>query len=591
MARTQTSTPPPPLPPPAAPIADQQTARPIELKLIAESPTNPRKTYDEVKLQELANSIRETTLISPIIVRPWPSSRRNQKNVLYECVVGSRRLRAHHLLKAPAISARIVALNDAQVIEMQLIENAQRSDVHPLEEAVTYEKLLKFDGYEVETLAQKTGRTEKYVHQRLNFMKLDKKVADLFYADRINIGHATVLAHLPKVIQNDLVANHLERTFWNRQTGKEEKSLVSAAQLADVVRSEYMLQLSAAPWKLKDANLVPRAGACTACSKRTGASPGLFEEIELGKSDRCLDRTCYETKAAAHLQAAVESADATGTPLVQISRHSNVPTHPEATYVVSAGNYAEVPKAKSCQHAEQAIFADGTVGKATRICRAVLPKSERCAECMFWVSPEAAGKSGDVWADRAKALPAKIAYHQRREILRAVLREVPDGGDCFPHGALQLIARSMVPQGNYDALECLRLEYIDLETVKGNSGARELLQKHIGAEPKTPAADDLGRITVALAMADHVSEFCEADSLPTLQALAKHYGVDGAEIATNIATKMQMDFDRRRDAAKAKAKRKAGRERRRHQSEPEAIAAGSPEQTTRKQNSGLGTGR
>jgi len=95
MARTQTSTPPPPLPPPAAPIADQQTARPIELKLIAESPTNPRKTYDEVKLQELANSIRETTLISPIIVRPWPSSRRIPPPPGPPPVKGSRHLRPH----------------------------------------------------------------------------------------------------------------------------------------------------------------------------------------------------------------------------------------------------------------------------------------------------------------------------------------------------------------------------------------------------------------------------------------------------------------------------------------------------------------
>ena len=102
----------------------------------------------------------------------------------------------------------------------------------------------------------------------------------------------------------------------------------------------------------------------------------------------------------------------------------------------------------------------------------------------------------------------------------------------------------------------LRLDYLDLETVKGKSNAREHLTKYIGAEPRTPAAADLGRITVALAMADHIAEFAEENSMATLQALAQHYGVDGAEIARKIETHMQIDFDRRRSAAEAKAKKK-----------------------------------
>jgi ParB/RepB/Spo0J family partition protein len=531
-----------------------QSVRAVELKLIAESPTNPRKRYDEVKLQELVESIRAMGVISPIVIRKWNPKVRTRKGVQFECVVGSRRLRAHDRLGLPTILAHFVDLTDAQVIEMQLMENAHREDVHPLEEAYTYEKLLKFDGYDIHTLALKTARTDNYVRQRLEFMKLDTPIYEMFYSGVINIGHATLLASLPADIQNDVAENHLERTSWNRQKGEEEKSLITVSQLAEVVRSEYMLQLSTAPWKLKDPDLLPAAGACSQCPKRTGASPGLFDAIELGKKDRCLDRNCFAAKQAAHLAAAVAIADAAGTPLVQISASSSVPQHLAAN-TIGSHDYAEVPKAKECPHSEPAIFADSTVGKSTRICRAVIHRSERCADCTFWQSPERAGKSGDLWADRARALPSKISWEQRREILRAVLREVSNGSECFPHGALQCIAWSLVPHGNSEALACANLEYVDLDTVKGNGVARELFDKYIGAQPGTPAAGDLARMTIALAMADAVAETGES-RMDDLKALAASYGVNGAELAETIATRMQSEFERRRAAAKAKAKKK-----------------------------------
>lgn len=560
MARTEALPPPQPAmppPPPPATLADNLPVKAIALSAIAESPTNPRKTYDKDKLQRLADSIRETTLIQPIIIRPWPASRKPKKGIEWECIVGSRRLRAHHIAGLDTILSRVVDLTDNQVIELQLIENAQREDVHPLEEGETYMKLLKFDGYSPELLAQRTGHPVAYVHQRLAFTKLHEKLQAAFYAERIHIGHATLLANLKPELQLEILDKHMTREAWNPKTGKRESYTITVIELQAIVKTEYMLQLNHAPWKLKDATLVPDAGSCIACGKRTGAAPGLFEEFEMGKADRCLDRSCFERKSTAHLQSMLAIAEQSGEALIQISHSTFLPKTFEGGDVIPAKDYGEVPKAKGCPHAERAIYAEGAVGRQTLVCRAVLPPRKRCENCTFHVSPDALAKTGDLWADRAKALPEKINFNARKAVFRSLLKEIPDSAGPLPHGLLQMIAETVVNQANYETVECLALEYIDIDQIRGNSGAREALKKYIVAEPDTPAGRDLLRIMVASALAHYVHEYGGAVELKRLIAATGYYNVDGAAIAQEVQTRMQADFDRRRAAAKAKAKKRA----------------------------------
>jgi ParB family chromosome partitioning protein len=99
----------------------------LAVDTIHESTTNPRQTFEQSKLEELAESIRQHGLIQPITVRP------NQKG--FEIVAGARRFRASLLAEVFSLPARIVELDDAQAMEWQLVENSQRVDVHPYEEA------------------------------------------------------------------------------------------------------------------------------------------------------------------------------------------------------------------------------------------------------------------------------------------------------------------------------------------------------------------------------------------------------------------------------------------------------------------------
>ena len=111
----------------------------IPLGKIRESKTNPRRFFDEAKLAELADNIRQHGVLQPILLRPLPEG----ETGTYEIVAGTRRYRASKLAKRESIPATVRELTDAQALELQVIENVQRVDVHPLDEAQGYAALYR----------------------------------------------------------------------------------------------------------------------------------------------------------------------------------------------------------------------------------------------------------------------------------------------------------------------------------------------------------------------------------------------------------------------------------------------------------------
>jgi ParB family transcriptional regulator, chromosome partitioning protein len=163
----------------------------IPLHRIRESKTNPRRQFDEVKL---ADNIRQHGVLQPVLVRPIPDG----EPETYELVAGARRFRASKLAKREAIPASVRELTDAQCLELQLIENLQRADVHELDEARGYTALMRLqpETYTVETLAEKIGRSEKYVYARLRLMHLIEEAQEAFYVGRLTVAHAFEIARL-----------------------------------------------------------------------------------------------------------------------------------------------------------------------------------------------------------------------------------------------------------------------------------------------------------------------------------------------------------------------------------------------------------
>src|SRR5271166_2619383 len=115
-------------------VADHEY-RSVPITALAESPTNPRKRFDPKSLEELAASFKTQGILAPLLVRELEEQK-------YEVVAGARRLRAAKLAALDSVPVRVVALTDAQAIEAQVVENLQREDIHPLEEALGFRALL-----------------------------------------------------------------------------------------------------------------------------------------------------------------------------------------------------------------------------------------------------------------------------------------------------------------------------------------------------------------------------------------------------------------------------------------------------------------
>jgi ParB/RepB/Spo0J family partition protein len=249
--------------------------------------------FDKAKLDQLAESIKAVGVQQPAIVRLLNNLGKNGEH-MYELVAGERRWRASKIAGMDYLPCIVRELDDAATLKIQIIENLQREDVHPLDEADGYARLIKEGGYEVELVAQELGKSPSYVYQRLKLLDLIKPVQDLLVSGKITAGHGIHIARLGEDQQKEVLE---ELSTYADYRGEEMPSVRS---LADWIQENIMLELSRASWKLDDAKLLPEAGSCKACPKRTLFQPALFADV--CKKDHCTDRACFEAKGQALVQ-------------------------------------------------------------------------------------------------------------------------------------------------------------------------------------------------------------------------------------------------------------------------------------------------
>jgi ParB family transcriptional regulator, chromosome partitioning protein len=250
----------------------------IPLQHIRESKTNPRRQFDEAKLAELAGNIRLHGVLQPILVRPLQDGEQGQ----YELVAGARRYRASKLAGRETIPATVRELTDTQCLELQLIENLQRADVHELDEARGYAALMQLqpDTYTVESLAEKIGRSEKYVYARLRLMHLVGEIQEAFYTGKLTVAHAFEIARLQPDDQRRALAECFPQHRTTAALLKDKKAeAVTVRELRQWIEREIHLDITNAPFDPQDEALLPAAGSCARCPKRTGNNPLLFPEV------------------------------------------------------------------------------------------------------------------------------------------------------------------------------------------------------------------------------------------------------------------------------------------------------------------------
>src|ERR1700721_1454870 len=261
----------------------------VPLAELVESSTNPRKTFDDERLEELAESIRNKGVLSPLLAR--------KVNGHFEIVSGARRYRAAQRAGLQEVPVRLVAPNDEEGPETQLIENIQRADVHPFEEAQGFRALLEREGagYTVEKIAAKTGRASALIAKRLRLLDLIPPVADAFTAGRIGIEHALLVAKLGANVQEEALRHCFDGYY---AANDAERSLVPVSRLQAWIEQNVYLSLKSVPFSKDDETLVPEAGSCANCPKRTGFNTLLFSEV---REDACSDAGCFNRKLDAHI--------------------------------------------------------------------------------------------------------------------------------------------------------------------------------------------------------------------------------------------------------------------------------------------------
>jgi ParB family chromosome partitioning protein len=203
----------------------------ISIDLIDPSTLQPRTIFDDAKLDELARSISANGVVQPLLVR--------RKGGRYELIAGERRWRAAQLAGLTRVPAVVRNVPDDKVLELALIENIQREDLNPIEEARAYKKLIETLGLTQETVAERVGRDRSYVTNYLRLLKLPDDLQELLQVGRLSTGHARALLGAEHVdVQRRLARKIIEQDLSVRATERLVRQSVEARPTRAIRKTE-----------------------------------------------------------------------------------------------------------------------------------------------------------------------------------------------------------------------------------------------------------------------------------------------------------------------------------------------------------------
>jgi len=322
------------------------TYQQVSLGAIVPSTTNPRKSFDEASMADLIASVRAAGVQQPVLLRPRGEG--------FEIVCGERRYLASKRADKDTIPAIVREMDDDEAYQAQIIENLQREDLGPMEEADSYDHLVRA-GVTIVDIASKVGKPGAYVAHRLQLLALVVNGKKALTAGKLMLGHAMEISKLKPKEQEEALG-------WAMPSWGSPPSL---PRLKEQIRNAFRLELSKAPFSVKDAHLHEAAGACVDCPKRTGANTLLFSDVKEG--DACLDAACYQAKVKTVIHVRIEELKKTqaSVPLLTESYQAQKGS-PAGT--LGNGAYAAVGKLV-CESALFGILIDGNrCGQKLKVC-------------------------------------------------------------------------------------------------------------------------------------------------------------------------------------------------------------------------------
>jgi len=205
--------------------APHQPDRTVPIERIEPNPDQPRRTFDTAALQDLASSIREKGIIQPLIVRPSP-----RDDGRFEIVAGERRWRAAQMARLHQIPVLVRDFDDTEVLEVAIIENVQRADLNPVEEAAGYNQLMEKFGHTQDMLAKALGKSRSHIANTVRLLSLPEDVQTWLREGKLSSGHARALitADDPVALAREVIKKGL--------SVRETEKLVKAAEGRDTAK-------------------------------------------------------------------------------------------------------------------------------------------------------------------------------------------------------------------------------------------------------------------------------------------------------------------------------------------------------------------
>jgi len=510
--------------------------RDIPVAALTESASNPRKRFDENSLTELAASFKTQGILAPLLVRELDESK-------YEVITGARRLRAAKLAELEVVPVRVVKLTDAETIEAQCVENLQREDIHPLEEALGFKSLLELgEPYNIGHIAARAGKSEAYIYGRLKLADLIPPVDEAFLKDQVSIGHALLIAKLQASQQQEAFAAAF-RGMWTSEGNSQV--LIPVRELAAWIESNILLQLASVPFDRQDETLVPAAGSCVNCAKRTGFNKLLFADV---RKDSCTDPDCFRAKVDAHIAKTMEKKPE----LVQIS--SAWSTREGAP--LGRNRYVELqikkPKAngsaakqpamqKPCEKMTEAIVMDGgNRGQTVKVC------ADPACRVHHPNTPSPQQVERERAEERKRIEKEKLAITTRHRVLATILERV---SAPLKKADLLAVAHYLIGHLSYNQVPALAKRH-KVEAKKDSASAQELLLKQVGTHDEA----DLCKLLLEISLLDSAYQRSTTGRDDILMDAAKRYRVDTEKLQKAVALELAT---KREKKTKGKAKPKS----------------------------------
>ncbi|HWV73578.1 MAG TPA: ParB/RepB/Spo0J family partition protein [Pseudosphingobacterium sp.] len=249
----------------------------VAIDLVDISPLNYRRFYNQADLVRFSEVLAVQGITAPVTLRKMETGR-------YELVVGERRYRAALLAGLTHLPAMVRVFTDAQVKEIQLTENLQRENPHPMHEAFAVSD-MRSEGHNIEEIAARLGKSKAFVFNRLKLVELIAPFQEIFLSNKMTLTQASQLAALDHTAQQEILEEECP--------GWEEEEF----QLDDLRYTirKYQYNLFKAPFDLADKSLSPDMGACTGCSFNSASLATLFPEM--AEKAICSNHTCYNNKS------------------------------------------------------------------------------------------------------------------------------------------------------------------------------------------------------------------------------------------------------------------------------------------------------